>query len=229
MEQADGSPALETGRRTLIYFAIVHTQADMGALSESLRRLTVRRLGERGWRRQVDAVEKMWTEIEMAIDRLALSYEKVRVYQDGLPVCGRETDIVKDLAKVGSRNHQVLLRLMERGAAIMGTESSELLVEEYDLVKRLLEAETGGEMEKTKTGMKTLSRSLLRKRDEYIAERINGTLCGGETGILFLGMLHSVVRLLAEDIRVVYPSNRPLGYGGNGDDRKRRSGPDCGR
>jgi hypothetical protein len=46
---------------------------------------------------------------------------------------------------------------------------------------------------------------LLKRRDQYIARRINDTLLAGETGLIFLGMLHSVRSWLDKDIRVVYP------------------------
>jgi hypothetical protein len=55
------------------------------------------------------------------------------IHLEGLPVCGHESEIVADLARAGSRNHRLLLRLREFGAIIMGTESAELLVEEYQL------------------------------------------------------------------------------------------------
>lgn len=69
-----------------------------------------------------------------------LPYPRVRLYQDGLPVCGREVEITTDLARAGSRNHQLLLRVMERDATLMGTESAELLVRDYRLIKQMLEA-----------------------------------------------------------------------------------------
>ena len=189
--------------RTLIYIPIIHSQVDMGALSGRIKRVTLQKLGEKGWKRKVNLIDKMWMEIEKVIDGLVLSYEKVRLYQDGLPVCDREGEIVAELAKAGSRNHRLLLRLMERGATIMGTESSELLVEEYELVKQTL---TGGDTPKaaeTKSSKKALGDSLLKRRDQYIAGRINTTLRLSETGILFLGLLHSLEGLLAKDIRVI--------------------------
>lgn len=216
----------EVERRTLIYIPIIHSQVDMGALSESVRRATLQKLGEKGWKRKVNLIDKIWTEIEKVIDGLAFSFEKVRLYQDGLPVCGRETEIVTELAKVGSRNHQLLLRLTERGATIMGTESSEFLVEEYELVKQNL---AGGDTLKVAgvaARKKALSDSLLKRRDQYIADRINGTLRGGETGILFLGMLHSLRNWFDKDIRVIYPITRPLDAGDKEDERKRHAGPD---
>ena len=199
----------ESGERTLVYFPIVHTQADMGALGESIQRLKVRRLGRRGWVRNVSLVDRLWAQIEQAVESLVLPYERVRVYQDGLPVCGREVEIVTELAKANSRNHQLLLRLSEKGATIMGTESSELLVEEYQLVKEVF---ASGKPEVAKRGdasQRALRDSLLKRRDQYIARRINDTLLAGEAGLIFLGMLHSLGPWLDKDIRAAYPIHRP--------------------
>jgi hypothetical protein len=200
--------------RTLIYIPIIHTQADMGALSESIERWKVKRLGRKGWERNLNLVDKLWAQIEQAIESLVLPYERVRLYQDGLPVCGREAEIVQELAKAGSRNHQLLLRLREKGARIMGTESSELLVEEYQLVKQDFASGKREVAIRGEARRKALRDSLLKRRDQYIARRINDTLLAGETGLIFLGMLHSVGPWLDKDIRVVYPIHQPLNRGG---------------
>ena len=196
--------------RTLLYFPIVHSQSDMGALSESIRKVTLQKLGERVWRRKVNLIKRFWSEMENILDKLSLSYAQTRVYQDGLPVCGKELDIVTELAKKGSPNHQILVRLMEKGATVMGTESAELLIEEYHLIKRILETGDVKEAIEIEAMQKAASDLLLKKRDEFIAARIDQTLQAGETGILFLGMLHNLAGLLPEDIHVLYPLNRPL-------------------
>jgi hypothetical protein len=195
----------EVFSRTLVYIPIVHTEADMGALYEPLKRTALRRLGQASLRRKKEFVDKIWTKIEEVIDGLALTYTKVRLYQDGLPVCGREVEIVRDLARVGSRNHRLLLHLMEKGASIMGTESAELLVQEYQLVKQMLTPGHASRSGKAGDQQKALSDSLLRRRDQFIADGINGTLSAGETGILFLGLLHALENRLDEDIHVIYP------------------------
>ena len=41
-----------------------------------------------------------------------------------------------------------------------------------------------------------------------MAQRINETLKSGETGILFLGMLHSLEGYLHPDVKVIYPLRR---------------------
>jgi hypothetical protein len=200
--------------KTLIYIPIIHSAADMGALGESVHRVTLQKLGEKEWESKIDLIDKLWNTIEAAVDEIPFPLEKVRIYQDGLPVCGIESKIVAEIAESGSRNHRLLLRLMEKGATIMGTESPELLTEEYDLVKRILAAENSVEAAKIEADQKTLSDALLEKRDRYIADRINDTLRPGETGIIFLGMLHSLNGLLDGDIRVIYPISKYSAPGG---------------
>jgi hypothetical protein len=197
------------GTRALIYIPIIHTQADMGALARSVRRVTVQKLGRQAWKRNVDVIGRMWAEIRRTVEAWDLPWEKVRLYQDGLPRCGREAEIVADLAKAGSPNHQLLLSLMKRGATLMGTESPALLLEEYRLVQEILAAEDPAEAARIEARHEARSRSLLARRDQYIARRINESLRAGETGILFLGMLHSLDSRLAKDIRVTYPIRRP--------------------
>ena len=196
--------------RTLLYFPIVHSQSDMGALSESVRKVTLQKLGERVWRQKVNLVKRFWSDVENILNQLTLSYAQTRVYQDGLPVCGKEFDIVTELAKKGSPNHQILLRLMEKGATVMGTESAELLIEEYHLIKKILESGDVKDAIAIEARQKAASDLLLKKRDEFIAARIDQTLQAGETGVLFLGLLHNPAVFLPEDIHVHYPLNRPL-------------------
>jgi hypothetical protein len=200
--------------RTLIYIPIIHGAADMGALRESVQRITLQKLGEKEWESKIDLIDKLWNKIEAAVDELPFPLEKVRVYQDGLPICGIESKIVTEIARSGSRNHRLLVSLMEKGATIMGTESPELLTEEYDLVKRILAAGNSVEAARIEADLKSLSDALLKKRDRYIADRINSTLCPGETGIIFLGMLHSLNGLLDGDIQVIYPLFKYPGSGG---------------
>jgi hypothetical protein len=196
--------------RTLLYFPIVHSQADMGALSESIRKVTLQKLGERVWRRKVNLVKRFWSDVGNILNKLSLSYAQTRVYQDGLPVCGKELDIVAELAKRGSPNHQILVHLMEKGATVMGTESAELLIEEYHLIKRVLETGDVKDAIAIEVRQKAASDLLLKKRDDFIAARIDQTLQAGETGVLFLGMLHNISALLPADMEVSYPMNRPL-------------------
>lgn len=189
-----------TAPRRLIWIPVVHTQEDLGSLKESVRRLHVQRAGRGQWQRGQQMIAAMWTNIEQEIERLDLDYPRVRLYQDGLACCGREEEIVRDLAGVGSRNHQLLLKLMSRGARIMGTESPELLLEEYELSRHAILAAGGS------TGItpeqRQASDRILKKRDAYVATRIADSLLPGETGVAFLGLLHSLAGRLPGDIEV---------------------------
>lgn len=206
-QQLESDKTLEGSSRTLIYCPIIHTQSDLGALKDSVMRATREKLGRAGLPRHLAAIDQVWTEIEKVLDSLPLSFDRVRLYQDGLPVCGREAEIVRELAQGGSRNHQLLERLMGQGGILMGTESGDLLVQEYQLARQSF---TGRQPRAAglQAQRRALSQSLLARRDQFIARRINETLKPGETGILFLGMLHSVERYLDNDVKVIYPLHR---------------------
>ncbi len=198
---------LMTHRRTLILFPIVHTPEDLGGLADAAAQARPTAMDRQRWHQVLDEV---WRGIERAAAALPVAAQGWRVYQDGLPVCEHEQAIVADLAAGGSRNHRLVQRLVERGARLMGTESAELLVEEYQLQKQLLEQDGDGNGEETRR----LAAEILVRRDRFIAERIDQTLAPGETGILFLGLVHDLERHLPPDIEVQQPAGRPDHGGG---------------
>lgn len=214
------------GVRRLIYVPVVHSEADFGSLTHNLRKRYIDHFGISGWRKRVKGIDALWEEIRRRVLALEIDFRKLKVYQDGLPVCGRELEIVRDLAGRGSKNHLLLVELAERGATIMGTEDAQLLVEEYLRLRNGLErvSETG-EQVNPPAGAPACARShadrpacagtadrragsgedLLSRRDLYIANRIKETLCEGETGIIFIGLLHKVDETLGQDIEIRYP------------------------
>lgn len=199
--------------RALIHIPIVHAPVDMGGLAEPIRKIKIGKLGRQGWKSNVASIEQMWKEIRRRVEQWDLPYPRVRVYQDGLPVCGHEVEIVSDLAKAGSPNHLLILYLLKKGAVLTGTESAEILLEEYGLAKMVLAAKTEEEARTIAEQQRRMSDDLLQRRDEFIAKRINETLRAGETGILFLGMLHDLGDRLAPDIRVSHLDHPSLRAG----------------
>jgi hypothetical protein len=186
----------------------------MGKLGEPIMVRLVQELGDEWWQRKADVAGRIWEEIEKSLLNPDIPFQHARLYQDALPICGREYDIVQELAASGSRNHALLLRLIERGATIMGTESPELLIEEYRRVQRLLENPD----RKTQMGARAPIDALIKQRDSFIAKRIESTLTGKEFGIVFLGMLHSITERLPADMRVV----QVLPFGDSNHSRIRR-------
>ncbi len=184
--------------RRLIYVPIVHSEADFGSLTHSLRKRYIDRFGLSGWRERIKGIDALWQEIRRRVLALEIDFPKLKVYQDGLPVCGRELEIVRDLARQGSRNHQLLVELAERGATIMGTEDAQLLVEEY---LRLRDGLVGDGESRDRV---SLVEDTLYRRDLYVANRIRETLGDGETGLLFIGLLHKVDERLSRDMEITY-------------------------
>jgi hypothetical protein len=189
------------GSRRLIRIPIIHSQADLGSMSEPIRRLHVRRAGRARWDEYVRAVERLWDNIGAEMAHLGLDYPRTRLYQDGLPVCGREEEIVRDLAQAGSKNHQILLDLVGKGCRLTGTESPELLLQEYNLTRTLL-AGAHAAPHRVPVRRPDPSQALLERRDRFMAERIAQTLEEGGTGLLFLGLLHAIEPHLPTDIGV---------------------------
>lgn len=184
--------------RRIAIIPIVHTEADLGAVGDRLRSEVVRRGGESAWEAKQAALGVYWSRVGEAARSFAQKHAPVKLYQDGLPVCGRERAIVDELAGKGSANHALLVELIEAGAALVGTESPELLLKELELAKRVV----GGEK---RSDDDYRARALLERRDSFIASRIGETLGAGGAGILFIGAAHAVEPKLAGDIEIERP------------------------
>jgi hypothetical protein len=188
--------------RSLIWVPIVHSPEDLGGLRDSVHDSYVRGRGEAHWDAYLKNVEELWTGIRLMIDDLALDWPNVRLYQDGLPVCDREETIVRELAAKGSDNHQLLASLIDRGAHLTGTESPHLLIEEYELNRRILGEPGQHQPRANSPPVQRQARQLLDQRDKFIASRIAQTLSPPERGLIFLGMLHSLEGRLPRDIQL---------------------------
>lgn len=181
--------------RQLVYVPIIHTAQDLGSQLDLVKQKYIARYGIRAWQRRLRVVERFWDDIAVSLCSLWQDGRKIRVYQDGMPVSGREVDLARQLAQNGSRNHQLIVQLVEKGAVLMGTEDPELLRREYDhwqtssAVYREASAHYYDE--------------LMELRDRYIANRIDSTLREGELGLLFIGLLHGLTDKLPQDIGVI--------------------------
>ena len=191
--------------RALIYFPIIHSHKDLGTLDKRVSDLRTDEQADK----YLDATEHFWKMVETTIEDLELVYSHLRLYQDGLPVCGKEQEIVAEVAEsAGSQNFKLLQKLHQKGAVLMGTESPELLVQEHALMTQLLKPG-----EPTEISLKT-AQELLNKRDDYIAQRIDKTLQDNEMGLLFLGLMHNIEKKLPQDIVLIQPLGKLPGQGG---------------
>ena len=193
--------------RRLLIVPVLHSEVEMGSMAPTIRRVSLERFGRRRHQRNVNAIARGWAAIRTAVVAWKLPWNRVRLYQDGLPGCGREADIVRTLAMAGSVNHQLLLELMDKGATLTGTESAELVMKEYQQLRQRLAA-IPQDAPAIQTRHAARAGLLLGRRDRYIAKRINATLRAGEIGILFIGLLHAVEPHLAGDVLVEHPIQR---------------------
>jgi hypothetical protein len=109
---------------------------------------------------------------------------------------------VRETAEKGSKNYQIIRKLMDRGARIEATESPDLLRQEYSYIKAILEAKTDHERAEAAAMYDQVKDHLMEDRDSFIAQTISSTLKDGETGLLFIGASHNVIPKIAKDIEV---------------------------
>ena len=194
--------------RRLIYIPMVHTVADMGSEAENLKGLYIARNGEEEWLVRNRVVEKFWDEIEKRVFSMELDFSRVRIYQDGLPVSGKELQIMKEVAAQGSRNYRIVQELVEKGAALEGTEDPRLLLAEYRAVKIIAAVRDEAARQRANVAFALEAQEILKARDAFVGQRIDQTLQDGETGLLFMGLLHQVEQYLPSDIQVEYLVHR---------------------
>ena len=175
----------------LIYVPVVHSIAEMGSAAPAYKAAFVARYGESKWVERSAEFDAIWHAIADEIKTLGLDLKRAKLYQDSLPVCGHEKELVHDLASQGSCNHQLLENLVGEGASLVGTESPTLLLDEYKLLQSPEHTDAQ-------------AAALLEARDQFIAGQIDATLCDGEEGILFMGALHKVTKFLPQRIKVEY-------------------------
>ena len=187
--------------RTLIYVPIIHTGADLGSLAEDVTKRGITSLGEEVWKEHIKTVDGFWDAISNYFDSINVS--GMKIYQDGMVAEGEiGQKIVEEGLKSGSKNYELLSRLLQKGAILVKTEDFALVKRERDYLVELTKAMTRIGKLIAYLKYRLIKNELLRKRDEFIANRINGTLNQGETGIIFIGAYHNIKKRLPEDIQI---------------------------
>jgi hypothetical protein len=200
--------------RQLYIIPIIHSRHDLGSLEQPIRDAKSQFACASAVESNQRVVDFFWNELRNGIESWRLDYSTAIVFQDALPFTGHpdrimEHRIVDDLATKGSANHKLVQWLVEQGATLEGTESTELLLREYDLVRKsLAEGIHRYDEPADSTSMGEVVETLLNQRDRFIAQRIGETLNADQIGILFIGMRHRVQDYLQPDIQIAYPFGR---------------------
>ena len=187
--------------KKLLYVPIIHMEADLGSMAAAIDKRSSQVCGKEHWNRHKKAVSGFWDSIANYFELLEAS--NLKIYQDGLMIDGEVgKKIIEEGASKGSKNHKIVLKLMEKGAKIMKTEDITLLKEEYNSLIKLSQTKSPIEKMLVYMGYKLRKNPLMRKRDKFIAKRINETLQDGEVGVLFIGVYHNVLPRISQDITV---------------------------
>lgn len=187
--------------RVLFYVPIIHTSADLGSLAKDVAKRGIADLGEDLWKEHRKTVDGFWDAISHYFDSEDVS--RVRIYQDGMVAEGEVGEkIVEEGVKSGSKNYELVSKLLKKGAFLVKTEDFKLVKEERDRLLAITQAKSITHKLIAFIKYKLVKNRLLNKRDKSIAQRINKTLNAGERGVLFIGAFHNVRKWLARDIQV---------------------------
>ncbi len=190
--------------RTLIYVPIIHSVADMGTLGEELKRKSVSVLGEKLSQKHTDTVNGYWEAIEYSFENIDFSFKGTKLYQDGMFVDGEiAMKLIGNGVKSGSKNSDIVSNLISQGAILVKTEDFNMVKDEYDGLQLILKSKSNIKKLIQLVRHKILKPILLRRRDKFIAATIDKTLEKDETGIIFIGAYHNVIKRLPKDIRVI--------------------------
>jgi len=187
--------------RKLLYIPIIHVDSDLGSMAGAMNRRSVEICGKEQWERHKEIVTLFWDKISDYFTKL--DARDLEIYQDGLMADGElGRRIIEEGAKRGSRNYQIILDLIKRGAKIRKTEDVELLKKELHRILQL--AQTDPEQEENSAAMQNRvdGERLMEERDRFVAKTINKTLKDQGKGVLFMGAFHNVLLYLPDDIEV---------------------------
>jgi hypothetical protein len=187
--------------RTLIYVPVIHTSADLGSIAEHIAKRGIADLGRELWEKHKRTVDGFWNAVSNYFD--SMDVNGVKIYQDGMVAedeVGRK--IAEDTAKAGSKNYQLILRLLERGAILVKTEDFTLVKKEYDRLRAITQAKSITTKLIAFAKYKLVKMILLSRRDTYIAGRIEQTLKANEEAILFIGAFHNIKKRLSKNIQI---------------------------
>lgn len=180
---------------------IIHSLPDLGSIAPLIDQRSSEICGKERWHKHKETVALLWDSLSRYFDGVKAA--KLKIYQDGLMASGElGRKIIEEGAAKGSKNHQIVLKLIQRGGEIRKTEDISLLKEEYEYILKLAQTKSPYEKGLAYLGYKRDKERLLEERDKFVADTINETLEEGELGVLFMGVYHEVLPRLSRDIEV---------------------------
>lgn len=198
--------------RKLIWIPVIHNYADMGGSAAEAFNPEAKHY------EFVLRVECFWDLVGRELAGLNLDHANLQIYMDSW--CeGRTLKDAEMLVLKGSRNFNIIVRYVYRGAILMHTESQDLLMIPMSFIaavrRRRWEPVWFNNIRRNLvfeyyfwTGRFRFDKVALENidvRDRYVAERVQKSLVDGGTAILFMGALHNPLQYItAPDIEILH-------------------------
>ena len=148
----------------------------------------------------LEKFNKYWNQVENQISELELKLGQVcRIYHELIPMSG--DDGIKTIKELNEKSYKVVENRLDKGAQVEAIEGTELLTEFMDWGRCL---SIGLHNQEVLSKVYTSYTEAGKKRNEYIASRIDETLQADEIGILIMREGHQVQ--LPSDVQIFYVS-----------------------
>ncbi|MBA3043593.1 hypothetical protein FP804_00470, partial [archaeon] len=108
--------------KKLLIIPVFHSEAEMGSVKHEMKGISEKTFGREKWERHRNNVKEFWEKVEASLEKRLnrVDISKVRIYQDGQVVDGYfGVKIAEEIASAGSKNHQIILGLVKKGAVLM--------------------------------------------------------------------------------------------------------------
>jgi len=155
-------------------------------------------LGEEPPEEYLEKFNRFWEQVKNQITELESKLGKVnRIYHELIPASGEDgCQAVKEL---NDKSHEIIQGCLNKGAQLEAVEDGDLLTEFMDWSRCLI---VGLQNQKVFTRVYESYTEVSKKRNEYIAGKIDETLKPDEIGILLMRENHQVQ--FPSDIQIFY-------------------------
>ena len=154
--------------------------------------------GEEPPEEYLEKFNKYWEQVEKQVKELEFKLGKVnRIYHELIPAGGEQgSQVIKEL---NDKGHTIIQVCLDEGAQLEAVEEGDLLTEFMDWSRCLI---VGLQNQKVLSKVYESYMEVSKKRNEYIAGKIDETLKTDEIGILLMRENHQVQ--FPPDIQVFY-------------------------
>lgn len=146
----------------------------------------------------LEKFNRYWEQVEKQITELESKLGKVnRIYHELITASGEDGS--KAIRELNDKSHKIIQTCLDSGAQLEAIEEGDLLTEFMDWSRCLI---VGLQNQKVLTKVYESYTGVSKKRNEYIAVKIDETLQADEIGILLMRENHQVQ--FPSDIQVFY-------------------------